>query len=430
MFYFIRNFILLAVVGIYASSSQAELTIQITEGAEKAMPIAIVPFGGQGAGTAVSVDIPSIVDADLSRSGYFKTLPKSDMLTRPTAPEEVKFRNWQILGQDYLVIGQIGDAGGRYDISFQLFDVYKNEQLLGYRMTVPANELRRSAHHISDIIFEKLTGKKGDFGTRIAYLTTTKEPNGRKKYKLEIADADGFAPKTVAASYEPLMSPAWSPDGKMIAYVSFENKVSAIYVQVLATGKRTRVADFPGINGAPAWSPDGTKLALTLSKDGSPDIYTLTLATRSLMKLTSSYAIDTEPTWSPDGQQIVFTSDRGGKPQLYIMPFHGGQAKRLTFDGDYNAGAAFSSDGKSLVMVHGNKGDYRIAVMDMATRTINVLTAGRLDESPSFAPNGTMILYASRSGGRGQLSAVSVDGRMHQKLVFDRGEVREPAWSP
>ncbi|MGR9044889.1 MAG: Tol-Pal system beta propeller repeat protein TolB [Gammaproteobacteria bacterium] len=430
MLYFIRNLFFLGVLGFYGSVSQAELTIQITEGTTKAMPIAIVPFGKQGADSGPPVDLASIVDADLSRSGYFKTLPKKDMLTHPSLPEEVRFRNWQVLGQDYLVIGQVAEAGGRFDISFQLFNVFKNEQLLGYRMTVPANELRRSAHHISDIIFEKLTGKKGDFSSRIAYLTTTKEPNGRKKYKLEIADADGYGPKTVAASYEPLMSPSWSPDGKMIAYVSFENKASAIYVQALATGKRIRVADFPGINGAPAWSPDGSKLALTLSKDGSPDIYTLTLASRSLVKLTSSYAIDTEAAWSPDGSHIVFTSDRGGKPQLYIMPSHGGQAKRLTFEGDYNAGAAFSSDGKSLVMVHGNRGDYRIAVMDMATRTINVLTAGRLDESPSFAPNGTMILYASQNGGRSQLSAVSVDGRMHQKLVYDSGEVREPAWSP
>jgi TolB protein len=201
-------------------------------------------------------------------------------------------------------------------------------------------------------------------------------------------------------------------------------------VQTLATGERQKVAEFPGINGAPAWSPDGQKLALTLSKDGNPDIYVLNLSTRSLTKLTQSYAIDTEPTWSPDGSHIVFTSDRGGKPQLYIMPGTGGQEKRLTFTGDYNAGASFSPDGKNLAMVHGNRGDYRIAVMDMATRTVNVLTEGRLDESPSFAPNGSLILYASRKGGVGYLSAVSIDGKMQQKLVFDSSEVREPAWSP
>ena len=328
------------------------------------------------------------------------------------------------------MIGQINQGAGQYNVSFQLFDVYKQEQLMGYRMTVPANELRRSGHRISNLIYEKLTGHKGDFGGRIAYLTTVKEANGRKKYNLEVADSDGHNPKTVITSSEPLMSPAWSPDGKMIAYVSFENKASAIYVQILATGKRVRVADFPGINGAPAWSPDGTKLALTLSKDGSPDIYVLTLATRSLVKLTNSYAIDTEPAWSPDGKSIVFTSDRGGKPQLYIMPAYGGEAKRLTFDGDYNAGASFSNDGRSLALVHGNRGDYRIAVMDLASKTINVLTAGRLDESPSFSPNGTMILYGSKQGGKGQLSVVSVDGGMQQKLVLNSGEVREPAWSP
>jgi len=428
--YFIRNFITAAVMACYTLASQAELTIQITEGAEKAVPIAIVPFGKQDTNLTMPVDIAAIINADLSRSGYFKALPVNSMLTKPATPEEVKFRNWQVLGQDYLVIGQISAAGDTYDIAMQLFNVPNNEQLLGYRMTVPSSQLRRSAHYLSNIIFEKLTGRKGDFDSRIAYLTTTVEVGGRKKYKLEISDADGFAPKTIAASYEPLMSPAWSPDGKMIAYVSFEQKAAAIYVQALATGKRIRVTHFPGINGAPAWSPDGTKLALTLSKDGSPDIYTLTLATQALNKLTSSYAIDTEPVWSPDGANIVFTSDRGGKPQLYIMPSQGGEAKRLTFDGAYNAGAAFSGDGKNLAMVHGNQGDYRIAVMDMATRTVNVLTAGRQDESPSFAPNGTMILYAAQKNGNRQLSAVSVDGRMHQTIASQNGEVREPAWSP
>ncbi|MGR9052918.1 MAG: Tol-Pal system beta propeller repeat protein TolB [Gammaproteobacteria bacterium] len=423
----INSILLLITTACLTSAARAELTIQITEGTEKALPIALVPFGGQD--TSIPVDMASIIDADLSRSGLFKTLPRNAMLTRPKVPEEIRFRNWQVLGQDYLVIGQIAGLGGSYNVSLQLFDVYKNEQLLGYRMTVPANDLRKAAHYLSEVIFEKLTGHKGDFTSRIAYLTTTREGR-RKKYKLEIADADGFAPKAITQSYEPLMSPAWSPDGKMIAYVSFEQKASAIYVQVLATTQRMRVADFPGINGAPSWSPDGSKLALTLSKDGSPDIYALTLATRSLVKLTQNYAIDTEPVWSPDGKSIVFTSDRGSKPQLYIMPAHGGRAERLTFEGDYNAGAAFSADGKNLAMVHGNKGDYRIAVMDMATRTVNVLTAGPLDESPSFAPNGTMILYAARRGGKSQLSAVSVDGRMRQTLVSDIGEVREPAWSP
>lgn len=427
---YLKNFFLLLVIVGYASIGRAELTIQITQGTEQAMPIAVVPFGTQLEGLSVPVDLASVVGSDLSRSGDFRALPVKDMLTQPTLPEQIRFRNWQVLGQDYLLIGQVGETGGRYEIAFQLFDVYKGEQILGYRMKVQSNGLRRAAHHISDIVFEKLTGRKGDFNGRIAYLTTAKQRDGRKQYKLEIADADGYDAKTIAASYEPLMSPAWSPDGKMLAYVSFENKTSAIYVQVLETGKRLRVADFSGINGAPTWSPDGAKLALTLSKDGSPDIYTLTLATRALIKLTHSYAIDTEPTWSPDGKQIVFTSDRGGKPQLYTMPAHGGRAERLTFDGDYNAGAAFSRDGKKLVMVHGNGGDYRIGLMTLATGEIRVLTSGPLDESPSFSPNGTMILYAERNGNGTQLAAVSVDGRVHESLALDSGTVRDPAWAP
>ncbi len=426
---FFRKFVLISLFACWAPLSQAGLTIEITRGIETAIPIAVVPFVWQS-GKVQQTDIAAVIQSDLRRSGYFKTLSKTDMLTRPAGADNVRFRNWRALGQDYLLIGQVIENSGGYNVQFQLFDVYKGEQLMGYRLTVSLQELRRTAHHISDLVFEKLTGKAGVFNTRIAYITSIVKANGRQQYKLQVADADGYHPKTIAISSEPLMSPAWSADGKKIAYVSFERKRSAIYVQTLATGQRRRVAAFRGINGAPAFSPDGNRLAITLSKDGSPDIYVLDLRTRALKKLTKSYAIDTEATWSPDGSNIVFTSDRGGKPQLYMMPSVGGRARRLTFDGDYNARARFSRDGKSLAMVHANRGDYRIAVMDLATQTVNVLTAGRLDESPSFAPNDTMILYASKKGGRAVLSAVSVDGRMHQKLAFDRGEVREPAWAP
>jgi TolB protein len=431
--YFLKQSIFLVLLSIscaFSAISQAALTIEITEGIESAVPIAIVPFGQQNLTAPLSVDLAQIINSDLSRSGYFKALPENSMLLKPTNPDNVKFRNWQALGQEYLVIGQVIGEQGRFNIQFQLFDVYKGEQLMGYRMSVTAPELRRSAHHISDLIYEKLTGIKGVFNSRIAYITSFRKPNQQTMYKLQVADADGYNPKTIAASVEPLMSPAWSPDGKKIAYVSFEQGSSAIYVQTLATGNRERVSAFPGINGAPAWSPDGTRLALTLSKDGSPDIYVLNLATRALVKLTKNFAIDTEPNWSPDGRSIVFTSDRGGRPQLYIMPSYGGKVKRLTFDGDYNARGVFSPNGKSLAMVHANGGDYRIAVMDISTRIINILTAGRLDESPSFAPNGSMVLYASRQGNRGMLAAVSADGSMRQKLVIDQGEVRDPAWSP
>ncbi|MFZ2169580.1 MAG: Tol-Pal system beta propeller repeat protein TolB [Methylococcaceae bacterium] len=424
---FFRRILLIVLFGFNAPIGHAALTIEITEGIESAVPVAVVPFASQGA----PVDISAVVNADLGRSGYFKLMDEQGMPGRPSTAAEVNFKDWQDLGQNYLVVGQVGAAGvGQYNVQFQLLDVYKSGQLLGYRMSSSAADLRRTAHHISDLIFEKLTGKKGVFSGRIAYITTNNQGNKQQLHQLQVADADGFNPQTVASSVEPLMSPSWCPDGKKMAYVSFERKSAAIYVQTLATGERTRVAEFPGINGAPAWSPDGARLALTLSKDGSPDIYVLNLSTRSLTKLTRSFAIDTEPTWSPDGGSIVFTSDRGGNPQLYTVPSQGGQEKRLTFSGDYNARASFSPDGKYIAMVHGNGNDYRIAVMELATRSINVLTGGRSDESPSFAPNGTMILYASKKGRTGFLSAVSLDGKMQQKLVFNSGEVREPAWSP
>ncbi len=426
-----RKILLISILLLYTSFSRAELVIEITKGVEASVPIAVVPFAWQGGTLKTPVNVATVIQADLKRSGLFKTLAVADMLTRPMDANKVKYRNWQALGQDYLLIGQVSEVNGRYQVQFQLFDVYKGEQILGYRLLVVEQELRRTAHYISDLVYEKLTGKKGVFSTRLAYITSTSISANKKRYRLLVADADGYNPKTIASSSEPLMSPAWSPDGKKIVYVSFENKRSAIYLQTLATGKRSKVAAYRGINGAPAFSPDGTRLALTLSKDGSPDIYVLNLTSGTLTKVTKSYGIDTEPTWAPDGESIVYTSDRGGKPQLYRVFVRGGNPKRITFEGDYNARGRFSTDGKSLAMVHANRGDYRIAVMDMATGLVNVLTAGKYDESPSFSPNGDMVLFASKnSAGRGVLTAVSVDGRMQQKMAFNSGDVREPAWSP
>lgn len=426
----LRNLLLISLLGLYLPSSHAELTIEITKGVETSVPIAIVPFGWQAQSAKPSFNLASVITADLKRSGFFKPLSEKDMLTKPTEAEKVRYRNWQALGQEYLVIGKVTQIENKYQVQFQLFNIYKTEQLLGYRLNVSANELRRTAHHISDLVYEKLTGKKGVFSTRLAYITSTTKSKTGKQYKLLVSDADGYNPRSIASSAEPIMSPAWSADGKKIAYVSFENKRSAIYIQTLASGKRTRVASYKGINGAPAFSPDGTRLALTLSKDGSPDIYILNLNTKSLTKLTKSYGIETEPSWSVDGKTIVYTSNSGGKPQLYTIPSTGGRPSRLTYQGDYNARGRFSADGKSLAMVHANRGDYRIAIMDLASRTINVLTAGRYDEAPSFSPNGDIILYASKKGNRSVLSAVSVDGKMQQKLAFNSGDVREPAWSP
>ncbi len=420
---FIRAILWVVVLGLNIQNSFAELNIEITQGTESATPLAIVPFGSDSA----PVNVSGVVNADLERSGYFKMMDERAMSNQPSTASAINFKEWQGLGQNYMVIGQVVSAGpGQYNVQFQLFDVYKSGQILGYKMSSSGADLRKTAHYISDLIFEKLTGKKGVFGGRIAYVTT----NSQRVHQVQIADADGYNPLTVASSIEPLMSPAWSPDGKKLAYVSFERKTAAIYIQTLASGERVKVAEFPGINGAPAWSPDGTRLALTLSKDGSPDIYVLNLSSRALTKLSKSMAIDTEPSWSPDGSSIVFTSNRGGNPQIYVVSSQGGQEKRLTFSGGYNASASFSADGRSLVMVQGSGNNYRIAVMDMGTHAVNVLTSGPSDESPSFAPNGSMILYAAKKGSVGFLSAVSLDGKMQQKIVFNSGEVREPSWAP
>jgi len=410
--------------------AQAALTIEITGGAEGALPIAIVPFGVEGQGLPPE-NVSAIVTNNLKRSGRFAPLPEKDLLARPHQGSEVNFRDWRALGSDYLVVGKVrATAGGQYNVQFELFDVFRGARITGYSIPAGAQELRRAAHQISDIIYEKLTGQPGAFNTRIAYVTVSNVAPKQQSYALQVADADGYNPQTILTSKQPLLSPAWSPDGTRLAYLSFENKRAQIYIQEVASGKRELLASFPGLNGAPAWSPDGTRLALTLSKDGNPEIYVMNLASKILERLTSNPAIDTEAAWSPDGQRIVFTSDRGGKPQLYVMPAGGGNAQRITFEGDYNARGRYSPDGKLLAMVHGARGQYRIALLDLETRALRVLTDRTLDESPSFAPNGAMIIYATHDGKKGVLAAVSVDGRVQQRLLLQEGDVREAAWSP
>lgn len=422
--------LLLLVAG---SAAQARLSIEITGGMEGALPIAVVPFGWEGEG-APPEDIAGIISADLRRSGRFAPLSEERLVGRPHHGSEVNFSDWRQAGSDNLVIGRVERAGARYRIEFQLFDTVRGEQLAGYSIRTQDGTLRRIAHQISDIIYEKLTGERGAFDTHIAYVTAVTGPDGEKRFRLAVADADGYNEQVILTSTQPLMSPAWSPDGLRLAYVSFEKGRSAVYVQYVRTGKREEVASFEGINSAPAWSPDGARLALTLSRDGNPEIYILDVGSGALQRITNSYAIETEPAWSPDGRSLVFTSDRGGRPQIYQVELGPrgatGSPRRLTFEGEYNARAAFSPDGRYISMVHGDRGAFRVGILDAETGALRVLTDTRLDESPSFAPNGSMIIYATEVGGRGVLEVVSVDGRAHQRLILQQGDVREPAWSP
>jgi len=418
-----------------ASPAKAALTIQITEGVDGAQPIAVVPFATDQLKTALPYDLVSIINNDLARSGRFSPMPEKDLIARPHDGGTVRFSDWRLVNMDYLLVGRVRQLGDvNYEVQFQLFDVFKGEQVTGISYPFVAGDTRRMAHRISDIVYEKLTGQRGAFNTRIAYVTALTAVTGKRQYRLNIADSDGFNEQTILDSSKPLMSPSWSPDGQQLAYVSFEAKRPQIFVQQVFNGQRQRLTDFKGLNSAPVWSPDGKHLAMTLSKSGNPELYLFELATKKLTQLTKHPAIDTEPTWSPDGSKLVFTSDRGGKPQLYIMELSRNKPvsrpRRLTFEGEYNARGAFSPDGKYLAMVTGNRGRFQIAVLEMANNTLQVLTDSRLDESPSFAPNGSMIIYATNRNNRGVLAAVSVDGRVHQRLEVQQGDVREPAWSP
>jgi len=406
------------------------LTIDINEGASSAEPIAVVPFAFEGAGLPPETDVAEVVRADLARSGKFFTLAKRDIVEFPAREGDVKFATWRMLKQNYLVVGRIADASdGALRVEFELFDVARQTRTLGLAISGQRSGMRDVAHQIADLIYEKIIGERGAFWTRIAYVTSV-GLGQNTQYALMVADSDGFNPQTVVRSREPLLSPTWSPDARRLAYVSFERGNSAIYIQDLSTGSRELVSSRRGINGGPAFSPDGTKLALTLSEGGNPDIYVMDIASRRTTKLTSHYAIDVESTWMPDGRSIVFTSDRSGKPQLYSMSASGGDATRLTFQGQYNARASLCCDGKKIAMAQGTGNVYRIAVLDRATGSYTEISTGSVDESPSFAPNGSMVLYAATEGPRGVLYVVSADGRVRQRLVLADGDVREPAWGP
>ncbi len=420
----------LVMVAATMSPAGAELRIEISQGVEKAVPIAVVPFGWDGQGAA-PFDVSGLVAADLERSGRFKALPPRDMLERPTTARAIDFADWRLMGIEVIIIGRlVENAADDYQIQFQVFDAFRGEQLLGYRQPAKKSQLRSASHLVADKIYEQLTGIPGVFSTRIAYITVD-GTIGEQVSRLVIADADGENARVLVESGDPLMSPTWSPDGRKIAYVSFEKKRSSVYVQTLRSGARQRVSSREGVNGAPAWSPDGRKLALTLSKtDGNLDVYTLDLASQVLTRLTERPSIDTEPAWSQDGDEIFFTSDRGGRPQVYRVPATGGRAERVSFEGSYNARPRLAPGGQELAVVHNDRGNYRIALIELKRGVTQVLTSGSLDESPSFAPNGETLIYATRQGERGVLATVTKDGRIHQRISAVAGDVREPAWSP
>jgi TolB protein len=402
--------------------SLAQLRVEITGVGSQQFPIAIAPFARDG---QVPVEIESVVRADLARSGLFRIV---DAGSTPI-PENgaVSLPDWKARGADALAIGSATRlADGRFDVRFRLLDTIRQGQLDGLSYVSPASDLRLTAHRIADRIYEKLTGERGVFSTRIAYVVQT----SRSSWELHIADADGANPQSALRSREPIISPAWSPDGSRLAYVSFETGKPVVYVHTVATGARKAVANFRGSNSAPAWSPDGKTLAVTLTRDGNSQVFLMSADGANVRRLTTSSGIDTEPSFSPDGQSIYFTSDRGGGPQVYRMPASGGAAQRVTFNGDYNISPRLSPDGKLLAYVGRRGGQFKVHVLDLAGGQETPVTDTVRDESPSFAPNGRMLLYATEVNGRGILASASVDGRVRTRLSGPSGDIREPTWGP
>lgn len=412
----------------FSSLTQAELTIRITQGVDDPTVISVVPFNYTGT-NRLPEDIAMIVGNDLRRSGQFSALDPSNMLSYPSRPENVVYRDWRLVGSEYLVIGDISPTETGYQVVFSLFDVVSQNTVISNQIvSVGVDGLRDMAHRVSDLVYEAITGIRGAFSTDIIYVEHQRDIG---QYRLIRADMDGARAQVLLRSAHPVLSPAWSPDAKSVVYVSFETGRPAIFMQDLKTGTREQLTNFEGLNSSPVWSPDGSKLALVLSKDGNPEIYTLDLQTRQFTRITQHFGIDTEPEWTADGQKIIFTSNRGGKPQIYMIDLRDGYPKRLTFEGNYNAGAQLTPDGNNIVFVHQQDKVFHIALQEIETGNLRLLTTETaLDESPSIAPNGASLIYATKLAGKGILAGVSMDAGTKFTLPSTLGDVREPVWSP
>ena len=428
-----NSLIRIALLGLalLAGAVQAADPLVVSTGSDRAIPIAVVPFGWQG-GTVLPEDLATVIGNDLRNSGMYEPIPRQNMISLPTSAAEIIYRDWQALGAQYVMVGSIVPSGARLQVQFALFNVATQQQVVAGTVGGTTDQLRDMAHHIADQAFEKLTGIKGAFSTKMLYVTAERFGVNNTRYTLQRSDYDGARGVTLLQSREPILSPRYAPDGRRIAYVSFEQRRPRIFMQHIDTGRREQLTNFEGLNGAPAFSPDGNRLAFVLSKDGNPEIYVMDLGSRQIQRVTNSGSIETEPCWGKDGQTLYFTSDRAGKPQIYKQSIYGGAAQRVTFTGNYNANPKLSADEKTLVMIHRQDGftNFKVAAQDLVTSRLRILSETSLDDSPTVAPNGTMLIYATRQQGRGVLMLVSTNGRVRLPIPTAQGDVREPSWSP
>lgn len=428
---FLKPFLIICISGFMLSGIHAaKLVIPVGGFVDDAIPIAVTPFEYEGLNNS-PYDFAELIASDLASSGEFETMSRGDMVVKASNSALFNYGDWRLLGADVVVAGRVIETTqGNYRVLMNVYDTVRTKQIMTYELPVTARNLRASGHHLSDVIYQKLTGVKGIFSTRVAYINVVGEWKN-KTYELIVADVDGENQAVVARSRAPLMSPTWSKDSRQLAYVSFENGNSEIFIQDLSTGSRTSISSKPGVNSSPAFSPDGTMLSLTLSQgSGNLDVYIMELATRKLKRITESRAIDTEANWSDDGQNLYFTSDRAGQPQVYQVSKNGGKAKRISFVGKYNARPRVSADGKSLAVVHADEGEYKIAMLNRNNGQILSISDGTLDEAPSVSPNGRVVIYATQKNGQGVLATVPADGRSKPTFLSAVGDVREPAWSP